>query len=70
MRRDNEEKPVAFYSRKLQPREQHYSATELEGLAVVDSVDYFSVCLIGTDFNVKMDHNALEFLNTAKTVTG
>ena len=28
--RDGEELPVAFYSRKLQPRERRYSATELE----------------------------------------
>ena len=61
---------MAFYSRKLQPREQRYSATELEGLAVVDSVDHFSVYLIGTEFTIETDHKALEFLNTAKTVTG
>ena len=36
--RDGEELPVAFYSRKLQPRECKYSATELEGLAVVAAV--------------------------------
>ena len=70
MRRNNEEKPVAFYSRKLQPREQRYSATELEGLAVVDSVDHFSVYLIGTEFTIEADHKALEFLKTAKIVTG
>ena len=69
VRRNNEEKPVAFYSRKLQPRER-YSATELEGLAVVDSVDHFSVYLIGTEFTIETDHKALEFLNTAKTVIG
>ena len=61
--------PVAFYSRKLQPREQRYSATELERLAVVDSGDHFAVYLIGTDFTIEMNHKALEFLNPAKTVT-
>ncbi len=69
LRRDNDEKPVAFYSRKLQPRER-YSATELEGLAVVDSIDHFPVNLIGTEFTIETDHKAIEFLNTAKTVTG
>lgn len=39
--RDGEELPVAFYSRKLQPRERRYSATELEGLAVVAAVHHF-----------------------------
>ena len=33
--RKGEEFPVAYYSRKLQPRERKYSASELEGLAVV-----------------------------------
>ena len=70
VRRDNEEKPVVFYSRKLQPREQRYSATELEGLAVVDSVDHFSVYLIRTEFTIETGHKALEFLNSAKRVTG
>ena len=37
---------------------------------MVDSVDHFSVYLIGTDFTIETDHKALEFLNTAKTVTG
>lgn len=68
--RDGLEKPVAFYSRKLLPREQRYSATELEGLAVVDSVDHFAVHLIGRVFTIQTDHKALEFLNTAKTTTG
>ena len=34
VQREGEELPVAFYSRKLQPRERKYSASELEGLAV------------------------------------
>ena len=33
VQRDGEEWPVAFYSRKLQPRKRRYSTTELEGLA-------------------------------------
>ena len=36
--REKEELPVGFYSRKLKERERKYSASELEGLAVVDSV--------------------------------
>ena len=44
-----------------------YSATEI-GLAVVHSVDHFSVYLIVTDFNIETDQKALEFRHTAKTV--
>ena len=36
--RDGVELPVAFYSRQLRGAETRYSASELECLAVVDSV--------------------------------
>ena len=43
--RGGQELPVAYFSRKLKPREVKYSATELEGLAVVKGAvaygDYF-----------------------------
>ena len=38
--RDGKECPVAFYGRKLSPAEKNYSATELEGLAVVASIQH------------------------------
>ena len=50
--RDGEELPVAFWSRKLQPRERRYSATELEGLAVVAAVHHFDAYLITHPFVV------------------
>ena len=39
---DEEELPVVFYSMKLLPRERRYTATELEGLALVNSIYHFS----------------------------
>ena len=39
--------PVAFYSQKMLPREQNYSATEQEGLAVVDMCKHFLPYLLG-----------------------
>ena len=68
--RDSIEKPVAFFSRKMLPREQRYSATEVEGLAVVDAIDHFAVYLIGRPFTIETDHKALEFLNSYKATTG
>ena len=44
--RDGAEIPVAFYSRQLLPAETRYSATELEGLAVVAAVEHFSYYLV------------------------
>ena len=70
VRRDGEELPVAFYSRKLKERERRYSATELEGLAVVEGVSHFEVYLITHQFTVETDHWALTFLNSAKHQNG
>ena len=69
-KRGGEELPVAFYSRKLQPRERKYSATELEGLAVMSAVDHFSPYLITHPFVVETDHRALVFLNSSHHCNG
>ena len=68
--REGEELPVAFWSRKLQPRERRYSATELEGLAVMATVHHFDAYLITHPFVVETDHKALVFLNSAKHDNG
>ena len=68
--KDGEELPVAFWSRKLQPRERKYSATELEGLAVVAAVSHFDAYLVTHPFTVETVHKALMFLNTAKHSNG
>ena len=68
--REGEELPVAFWSKKLQPRERNYGATELEGLAVVAAVQHFDAYLIMHPFRIQTDHRALTFLNTAKHGNG
>lgn len=55
--------PVAYFSRKLADRERNYSATELEGLAVVAACRHFLPYLLGHEFTVVTDHRALSFLN-------
>ena len=70
VKRDSGEKPVAFFSRKLLSREQKYSATELERLAVVDAITHFGIYLISSPFTVEMDHRAMSFLNTCKLTNG
>ena len=67
VQRDGEELPVAL---KLLPRERRYSATELEGLAVVTAIDHFSLYLITHPLLVETDHRALAFLNTAHHSNG
>ena len=68
--RQDVELPVAYYSRKLKDREQRYSATELEGLAVVAAVQHFDVYLITHPFVVETDHRALVFLNSSRHTNG
>lgn len=41
--REGQELPVAFYSRKLRPAETRYSATEVECLAIIKSIEHFDV---------------------------
>ena len=57
---------MGFYSHQLKDMETRYSATELENLAVIESVKYFEVYLHGQQFRVEMDHKALEGLLTSK----
>ena len=68
--RNDEELPVAYYSKKLQPRERNYSASELEGLAVVTAIMHFDAYLITHPFVLETDHRALLFLNSSKQVNG
>ncbi len=60
--RSNSWKTVAFYSRQLQPRESRYSATEIEALAMLSSIEHFAYYLTGQDFKVFTDHRALTHL--------
>ena len=45
--RDGEWEAAAFYSRQTRGPEQRYSATELEALALVESIRHFSYYLYG-----------------------
>ena len=63
---DDSDLPVAFYSRKLLPRETRYTTTEKECLAVVNAVQHFAVYLLGRPFDIVTDHGALKYLSTIK----
>ena len=60
---DGEEHPVAYYSRKLLPREERYSTIEKECLAIKLGVYAFRVYLLGRPFVVQTDHRSLEWLH-------
>ena len=58
--------PVAYYSRKLLPREEKYATVEKECLAIKLAIQAFKVYLIGRHFVIQMDHCALEWLDRLK----
>ncbi len=51
--------PCSFFSRQLLPREQKFSATELEALALLETIEHFKLYLAGRDFVAFTDHQAL-----------
>jgi hypothetical protein len=59
--------PISYYSRRLNEHESNYTSSELECLAVVDSVEKFHVYLHGTHFTVISDHSALQWLFKIKS---
>lgn len=60
---DGTEHPVAFFSRKLLPRETRYSTIEKECLAIKAAT---RVYLLGRKFTIQTDHRALEWLDRLK----
>ena len=57
---------VAYYSRLLNKHEQNYSASELEVLAVVESMEYFHIYVHGKHCDIFSDHSALQWLFSIK----
>ncbi|CAK1593412.1 unnamed protein product [Parnassius mnemosyne] len=69
LQKENEKSPlraVAYYSRQTSVEEQHFHSYELETLAVVMSLNRFRVYLLGVQFKIVTDCNALR---TALTKT-
>ena len=60
---DGFEHPVAYFSRKLLPREEKYSAIEKECLAIKLATHAFRVYLLGKPFVIETDHRALKWLD-------
>ena len=65
VRRDGEWWPAAYFSRQLRGAEHRYSATELEALALTETIRHFAYHLYGRPFQAFTDHKPLEQLTTS-----
>ncbi|CAF4944880.1 unnamed protein product, partial [Rotaria socialis] len=61
---------IAYASRTLSTAERNYGATEREALAIVWATKHFRPYLEGNKIYVRSDCKALEWMRTAKDVTG
>ena len=62
VRRQEEWWPAAYFSRQLRGAEHRYSATELEALALTETIRHFAYHLYGRPFQAFTDHKPLEHL--------
>ena len=60
---NNQEKPVAYFSKKLNGSQKKKKAIYLECLAIKEAIQYWQFWLIGKSFTVFSDHKPLENLN-------
>lgn len=64
--KNNQDLPIAYYSRTLNKSECNYSTTEKELLAIINSVEHFRPYLYGKKFIIYTDHRALQWLFNCK----
>jgi hypothetical protein len=57
------DKPITFYSRKLQPAQTRYTTTERELLSIVETLKEFKNILLGQQIVVYTDHKNFTYKN-------
>jgi len=61
-----EEKPIAFFSRKLTAAQRNYSVGEREMLSIVETLREFRNILLGNEIEVFSDHENLTRPTTSR----
>jgi hypothetical protein len=64
---EGNEKPILYLSRKLQGREENYTISEKECLAIIWSIGKLNYYLFDHKFTVMTDHQALKWLEVNKS---
>ena len=67
---DDEWQPIAFFSKKFQPRETRYSTFDRELLAIYLTTKHFQFFLEGRPFFIATDHKPLTFALSSSQETG
>ncbi|UYV77262.1 hypothetical protein LAZ67_15000280 [Cordylochernes scorpioides] len=62
--------PIGYFSRKLHPYEQNYAASEIETLAIINSVQRFHTYLHNIHFTLHTDHLPLKWIKNVKNPQG
>ena len=59
---------VAYESRKLRTHEMNYPVHDLELGAIVRALKHWHHLLLGTKFELRIDHNSLRYIFTQKLI--
>ncbi|UYV78555.1 K02A2.6-like [Cordylochernes scorpioides] len=62
--------PIGYFSRKPHPYEQNYTASEIETLAIINSVQRFHTYLHNIHFTLHTDHLPLKLIKNVKNPQG
>ena len=68
--KDGDEKPIAFFSKRLSDSQKKYPVTKQEMLALVSAVRHFHTYLYGSEFVCRVDHHSLIWLHNLKNPQG
>jgi len=67
---DDEERPIAFFSRVMNPAQKQYCTTRRELLAVISALQHFRHYLIGNKVILRTDYYSPKWLKTFKIPEG